>query len=140
MQAWRLSLLAILSLETDGLAYGNEGDNERLRALDRVWRALFKVYSTKINDKLMNVIDDTGKRKTMRVSGCGGDALRFGRGQPARGSESLPSGHLASETFWGDTGREGHGCWSSGLPHWRTWHTHNVPCWATESILLAERV
>lgn len=31
MQAWRLSLLAILSLEIDGLAYGNEGDNERLR-------------------------------------------------------------------------------------------------------------
>lgn len=31
MQAWRLSLLAILSLETDGLASGNEGENERLR-------------------------------------------------------------------------------------------------------------
>lgn len=108
--------------------------------MDRVWQALFKVYSTKIEDRIMNLIDDTGKKKMMCVSGYGGDALRFGRGQPARGSESLTSGHLASETLLGDTGREGHGCRSPGLPHWRTWHTHGVPCWASESILLAERV
>lgn len=88
----------------------------------------------------MNVIDDTGKKKMMCVSGCGDDALRFVRGQPARGSESLTSGHFASETLLGDTGREGYGCRIPGLPHWRTWHTRGVPCWATESILLTERM
>lgn len=69
----------------------------------------------------------------MCVSGCGGDALRFVRGQLARGSESLTSGHLASETLLGNTGKEGHGCRSPGLPHWRTWHTHGVPCWAMKA-------
>lgn len=148
MQARRLSLLAILSLETNGLAFWDKGDNESLRlvmagrvkglefqtrALDRVWDSLFKVYATQIEDRIMNLIDDTGKRKMMCVSGCGGDALRFVRGQLARGSENLTSGHLASETLLGDTGREGYESRSPGLPHWRTWHTHGVPCWAVRT-------
>lgn len=45
----------------------------------------------------------------MCVSGCGSEVLRFEREHPARGSESLKSGQLASEMPLGDSGKEGPG-------------------------------